>query len=85
MMDFMERAKPLRSDARASREALLARVKEIDARYQGRPVPRPPHWGGYRLIPRRIEHWVNGEGRLHDRFIYERDSDGSWNIIRVNP
>lgn len=67
----------------ASREALIARVKELEARFPG-AVPRPPHWGGYRVIPDRIELWFAGVGRLHDRFVYEREGDG-WRMTRLNP
>ncbi len=55
----------------ASREEIEARVRDLEARYPG-VVPRPPHWGGYRIVPDRIELWFAGPGRLHDRFSYER-------------
>jgi len=67
----------------ASREALEARVRELDARFPG-AIPRPPHWGGYRLVPDRIELWFEGPARLHDRFVYERDGAG-WKMTRLNP
>ena len=67
-----------------SREALIARVREIEARFPGE-VPRPPHWGGYRLTPERIELWRAGTARLHDRFLYTRDADGAWTLTRLNP
>jgi pyridoxamine 5'-phosphate oxidase len=68
----------------ASREALVARVADLAARYPG-PVPRPPHWGGYRLVPDRIELWFAGAARLHDRFEYRRGEDGGWVMTRLNP
>jgi pyridoxamine 5'-phosphate oxidase len=69
----------------ASREELEARTREIDARYPD-AVPRPPHWGGYRVVPDRIEIWFAGAGRLHDRFAYERqDGTGEWTMRRLNP
>jgi pyridoxamine 5'-phosphate oxidase len=68
----------------ASREALMAQVGEVEARYAGRAVPRPPHWGGYRLVPERIEFWIDGAHRLHDRFLYERSADG-WTVSRLSP
>jgi pyridoxamine 5'-phosphate oxidase len=68
----------------ASREALLAAVAEVEARFAGRDVPRPPHWGGYRLAPSRIEFWKDGAFRLHDRFLYVRERDG-WTMSRLSP
>jgi pyridoxamine 5'-phosphate oxidase len=68
----------------ASREALQEQVNEVAARFAGRDVPRPPHWGGYRLTPARIEFWINGEHRLHDRFLYVREHDG-WRLTRLSP
>lgn len=67
-----------------SREALLQRVAELDKQYEGVAVPRPPHWGGYRLIPSYVEFWQEGEFRLHDRFAY-RQENGAWRIERLNP
>ena len=66
-----------------SREELLARVAEMEARFPGR-VPRPPFWGGYRLTPTRIEFWRAGEARLHDRIAYERTPAG-WRAERLYP
>jgi len=68
----------------ASREALLEQVAEVEARFAGREVPRPPHWGGYRLDPRTIEFWIDGAHRLHDRFLYVRDGD-AWSVTRLSP
>ena len=71
------------SEPLESREALEARAREIDARFPGQ-VPRPPFWGGYRVVPERIELWYAGRGRLHDRFLYTR-ADGGWRVERLNP
>lgn len=68
-----------------SRDALVARVREAEARFEGRDVPRPPHWGGYLLRPDRIEFWHDGEFRLHDRFLYTRGPDGRWTARRLSP
>jgi pyridoxamine 5'-phosphate oxidase len=67
----------------SSREVLEARVRELDARWQG-AIPRPPRWGGYRLVPDRIELWFAGPARLHDRFLYEREG-AAWTMARLNP
>lgn len=67
-----------------SREALEDRVRHVEARFAGQPVPRPPFWGGYRLNPQRIEFWQGKESRLHDRLLYERDGDG-WVTTRLAP
>ena len=66
-----------------SREELLARVAEMEARFPDH-VPRPPFWGGYRLTPTRIEFWRAGEARLHDRILYERTPAG-WQAQRLYP
>lgn len=67
-----------------SREALLARVKYFEAKFDGREVPRPPHWTGYVLLPDTVEFWTQREFRLHDRFLY-RVRDGAWTKQRLNP
>ncbi|WP_437521014.1 pyridoxamine 5'-phosphate oxidase [Sorangium sp. So ce726] len=67
-----------------SREALLDRVREIERRFEGRPVPRPEFWGGYRVVPERVEFWYGQENRLHDRVVYVRHGD-SWRVERLYP
>jgi pyridoxamine 5'-phosphate oxidase len=68
-----------------SRAVLEAREKEFSAQYGENP-PRPPHWGGYRLIPDAIEFWQGRPSRLHDRLRYTRTSDnGDWQIARLSP
>ena len=67
----------------ASRDALMARVDEFDQKFPG-AVPRPPHWGGFCLVPEEIEFWADGDHRLHDRFRFTRGIDG-WDSVRLNP
>lgn len=75
-----EQSQPL-----ASREVLLERLHALELRFpEGAPVPRPPHWGGYRLVPNRIEHWAQGEYRLHHRTLFERDGT-VWRTTLLNP
>lgn len=72
------------SRALESRAALLARVDEVDKAYGEGAVPRPPHWSGYRVAPRKIEFWQAGEFRLHDRFLFTRMME-EWKIERLYP
>jgi pyridoxamine 5'-phosphate oxidase len=57
----------------------------LEARYAGQAVPRPPHWGGYRVDPDEIEVWQGRANRLHDRFRYTRAADGAWRHERLAP
>lgn len=73
------------SEVIPSREVLEQRADELERLYQDRDVDCPEHWGGYRLIPSRIEFWKNRPGRLHDRILYEREPGGEWSIKRLAP
>lgn len=75
------------SSALESRDALLARVKEFEQRFEGKQVSRPPHWSGLRLVPTAIEFWRSGEHRLHDRFRFVRQDVtlSEWSVQRLNP
>ena len=68
----------------ASREVLEAKYREVEERFAGRPVDSPPFWGGYRLIPDRVEFWYGRPDRLHDRVLYTRDGN-AWRIERLYP
>ena len=68
-----------------TRAALEAAVREIDARFAGRDIPRPAHWGGFRIVPDRIEFWQGHKHRLHDRMAYVRLDGGPWKVTRLCP
>lgn len=67
-----------------SRETMEAKAKELTEQYQGKSVPCPEHWGGYRLIPEHVEFWQGRENRLHDRFVYQLEN-GEWQLKRLQP
>lgn len=67
------------------REPLEARLAELERSYpEGTPVPCPPYWGGYRLLPDSFEFWIGRPNRLHDRHLYTRRG-GAWNVARLAP
>ena len=69
----------------ASRGALIAEVAKVTA-LRGLDPPRPPFWGGYRIVPVEIEFWADGDHRLHDRFRWTRAHAGApWEVVRLNP
>ncbi|MPZ17503.1 MAG: pyridoxamine 5'-phosphate oxidase [Luteitalea sp.] len=72
------------SQVLTSRDELLARLRETEARFPGEDVPRPSFWGGYRLTPDVIEFWKSEEFRLHDRVRYRRVEHG-WQRERLYP
>jgi pyridoxamine 5'-phosphate oxidase len=69
----------------SAREVLAAAVDDFDRRFpEGSAVPRPPYWGGYRLVPTRVEFWQGRESRLHERDVYLREGDG-WRLQSLYP
>ncbi len=68
----------------ASRDELEARYEALEREYEGRDIPRPPFWGGYRLRPERIEFWRAGRYRLHDRLVFLREGAG-WRMSTLYP
>jgi pyridoxamine 5'-phosphate oxidase len=64
---------------------LEERLRELEDEYEGREVPRPPFWGGYRVQPEAIEFWQGRENRLHDRLLYRCSGGGGWTMERLQP
>lgn len=69
----------------ASREAFDARLAEVEARFEGSEVPRPPGWGGFRVVPVSFEFWYGAGFRLHERWCYERGGEGRWTKRMLYP
>jgi pyridoxamine 5'-phosphate oxidase len=72
------------SEGIASRTVLEERLRELEERFKNKDVPRPPDWGGYRLLPTSVEFWQGRQNRLHDRIRY-RLVDGQWIMERLSP
>lgn len=73
------------SEVISSRKVLEERIREVTTEYEGKEIPLPSYWGGYRLNPEAIEFWQGRSDRLHDRLLYTRQSDGGWQIERLSP
>ncbi len=72
------------SETLGARQDLVDRVAAIEAEYAGRDIPRPAHWGGFRLVPEEFEFWHNRDHRLHERCRFDRTADG-WTQRLLNP
>ena len=68
----------------ADRDILNQELEKVTAQFQEKEIPRPPHWGGYRVQPIKLEFWQGRSSRLHDRILYEQ-VDQSWQISRLAP
>jgi len=73
------------SELISSRSVLEDNIAQLQHKYDGQKVPKPPHWGGYRLFPTEFEFWQGRPSRLHDRLRYRQQSDGSWVRERLAP
>ncbi|MDK2595675.1 pyridoxamine 5'-phosphate oxidase [Pseudoalteromonas obscura] len=69
----------------SSRQALMQTFQNMKSKFAKGDIPLPDFWGGYSVVPHKIEFWQGGEHRLHDRFMYVKQPDGSWSIERLNP
>ena len=69
----------------SSRQALMLKFSEMKQKFSQGKIPLPSFWGGYRVVPTEIEFWQGRENRLHDRFMYQRDADGRWDVQRLAP
>ena len=67
-----------------SREQLMQRLSDVSKQFEGKEIPLPEFWGGYRVVPETIEFWQGRENRLHDRFEYRRQAD-HWDLQRLQP
>ena len=74
----------LQSQTLASREEFERRIDEMEKRFEDQPVPRPPHWSGFRIVPELVEFWYGARYRLHERQRYER-VNGEWNQRMLYP
>lgn len=73
------------SEVIENRQVLEERVRKLEEKYENENIPRPPVWGGYRIVPEHIEFWAGRPSRLHDRFLYTRQDDGIWTLSQLAP
>ncbi len=66
-------------------QVLMQRFKYFEEKFYGEDIPRPSHWGGYLIVPHKVEFWQGRPNRMHQRFVYSRQTDGSWEISQVAP
>ena len=75
----------LQSETLASRATFEARLAEVEQRFADSDVPRPPRWGGFRVVPHAVEFWYGANFRLHERQLFERGADGQWSQRMLYP
>jgi pyridoxamine 5'-phosphate oxidase len=75
----------LQSETLESRETFERRLERFTQEFDGQDVPRPPRWGGFRVVADTIEFWYGAEYRLHERWLYERDTEGAWSKRMLYP
>jgi pyridoxamine 5'-phosphate oxidase len=63
---------------------LQNKLKEVEKKFEGKTIPCPPHWGGYVLIPQEIEFWLGHQGRIHERYVYQRQNE-AWRTFMRSP
>ena len=69
-----------------NKKIFIDRVKKMEEKFANtNPVPCPDHWGGFRIIPNSIELWIDGENRLHDRFLFTKNENEEWQSTRLYP
>ncbi len=73
------------SKAISARKLMLMKLAELKNKFAHGEVPLPDFWGGYRIVPTQMEFWQGGAGRVHDRFMYSLQADGSWSLHRLQP
>ncbi len=73
------------SETLDARETFERRFADVEREFEGRDVPRPPRWGGFRVAPRSIEFWYGAQFRLHERYLYARGADGAWTKRMLYP
>lgn len=73
------------SETLESRETFEARIARYEAEFEGREVPRPPRWTGFRVVPRVVEFWYGAQFRLHERWAFERGENGAWSKRMLYP
>ncbi len=73
------------SEPTAKQDELASRFREVEERFEGRDVPLPPYWGGYRLDPVQLEFWKSRENRMHERIRFTRDANSSWRAELLQP